>query len=246
MQEPASDRVDEKLYKNRHLVDADRPHISVTPQEDPSQVLLTLLRLCPAGSYSLNGEGQVEITTDGCLEWIGDAFHREHWPRSRRPSHTIARPPSPDVPVSRSDLVAIFKFSAPAFAAEVLQFESNPVIAEHGGAPGFARAFKADGVTPVADFSAGPGNREIEIPEIIAAAGHPVTGLRAQARTSCRIAHFCNPASLPVRHLSVTTFRDKQCRSTFPWCLSITPSFAASSGRLSTRAAVAAPPALCR
>jgi hypothetical protein len=158
-------------------------------------------------------------------------------------------PPSPGrlppgVPAPRSDLVAIFKFSAHAFAAEAPQFD--PVIAEHGGAPGFARAFKGDGVTPVADFSAGPGNREIEIPEIIAAAGYPVTGLRAQARTSCRIAHFCNPASLPARHLSVTTFRDKQCRSTFPWCLSITPSFAASSGRLSTRAAVAVPPALCR
>jgi hypothetical protein len=90
------------------------------------------------------------------------------------------------LPVTRSDLVAIFKFSAPVFPARAPEFESNPVIAEHGGAPGFVRAFKADGVTPVADFSAGPGNREIKIAEIITTAGYPVTGLGAQARTSCR------------------------------------------------------------
>ena len=68
MQEPISSRVEEKLYQNRYLVDAGRPHISVAPHETPSALLLTLLKLCPAGCYSLNGKGQVEITPDGCLE----------------------------------------------------------------------------------------------------------------------------------------------------------------------------------
>ena len=68
MQEAVSPRVEEKLFQNRYLVDAGRPHISVAPNETPSALLLTLLKLCPAGCYSLNGKGQVEIIPDGCLE----------------------------------------------------------------------------------------------------------------------------------------------------------------------------------
>jgi ferredoxin like protein len=68
LHELSSHRVEEKLYQNRYLVDAGRPHILVTPHETPSKVLLTLLKLCPAGCYTLNAKGQVEITPDGCLE----------------------------------------------------------------------------------------------------------------------------------------------------------------------------------
>ncbi|MFY9643354.1 MAG: ferredoxin family protein [Rhodomicrobium sp.] len=68
LQELGTQRVEEKLYQNRYLVDAGRPHIVVRPHETPSEVLLTLTRLCPAGCYTTNGKGQVEITPDGCLE----------------------------------------------------------------------------------------------------------------------------------------------------------------------------------
>ncbi len=61
-------RVEEKLYQNRYLVDAGRPHIAVTPHQVPSPVLMTLTKVCPAGCYSFNGKGQVEIAADGCLE----------------------------------------------------------------------------------------------------------------------------------------------------------------------------------
>jgi ferredoxin like protein len=61
-------RVEEKLYQNRYLVDTGRPHISVTPHEVPSPVLMTLTKVCPAGCYSVNSRGQVEIVPDGCLE----------------------------------------------------------------------------------------------------------------------------------------------------------------------------------
>ncbi len=61
-------RVEEKLYQNRYLVDAGRPHILVAPHDVPSAALVSLTRLCPAGCYSLNGKGQVEVTPDGCLE----------------------------------------------------------------------------------------------------------------------------------------------------------------------------------
>lgn len=68
LQEQASQRVEEKLYQNRYLVDAGRPHISVTPHETPSSALLSLTTLCPAGCYTQNAKGQVEITPDGCME----------------------------------------------------------------------------------------------------------------------------------------------------------------------------------
>ena len=61
-------RVEDKLYTNRYLVDAGRPHISVKPHEVPSAALMALTRICPAGCYGLNDSGQVEITPDGCME----------------------------------------------------------------------------------------------------------------------------------------------------------------------------------
>ncbi len=61
-------KVEEKLYQNRYLVDAGRPHIKVRPHEVPSKALLSMIHTCPAGCYSQNEKGQVEITSDGCME----------------------------------------------------------------------------------------------------------------------------------------------------------------------------------
>lgn len=61
-------KVEEKLYQNRYLVDAGRPHIRVRPHEVPSKGLLAMTHLCPAGCYSLADGGQVEISADGCVE----------------------------------------------------------------------------------------------------------------------------------------------------------------------------------
>jgi ferredoxin like protein len=60
-------KVEEKLFQNRYLVDAGRPHIKVRPH-DTSKALRSLTYTCPAGCYSLNDKGQVEITVDGCFE----------------------------------------------------------------------------------------------------------------------------------------------------------------------------------
>lgn len=60
--------VEQKLFQNRYLVDEGRPHITVKPHKVPSKRLLSLLKVCPAGCYSQNEEGQVEVATDGCLE----------------------------------------------------------------------------------------------------------------------------------------------------------------------------------
>jgi ferredoxin like protein len=61
-------RIEDKLYQNRYLVDAGRPHIKVRPHEVPSPALLALTTACPAGCYSQDSQGRVEIVPDGCME----------------------------------------------------------------------------------------------------------------------------------------------------------------------------------
>src|ERR1017187_3225743 len=61
-------KVEEKLFQNRYLVDAGRPHIKVRPHEKPSAGLLAMTHLCPAGCYATNEAGQVEVSADGCVE----------------------------------------------------------------------------------------------------------------------------------------------------------------------------------
>ena len=60
--------VEKKLFQNRYLVDAERPHITVKPHTKPTKALLSLLHACPAGCYTQNDTGQVEVGVDGCLE----------------------------------------------------------------------------------------------------------------------------------------------------------------------------------
>jgi ferredoxin like protein len=60
--------VEDKLYTNRYQVDAGHPHITVKPHDKPSKALLSLTTTCPAGCYSVNDKGHVEIAVDGCLE----------------------------------------------------------------------------------------------------------------------------------------------------------------------------------
>jgi hypothetical protein len=92
--------------------------------------------------------------------------------------YSVARPLTADQPVERSGVLATFTFAAPAFAAaadgvENPVFTANPVPASSVGTPGFARARKADGAV-VADFSAGPGDREVKFSEVSFSQGAPV------------------------------------------------------------------------
>ncbi len=84
--------------------------------------------------------------------------------------YSVARPISADRPVDRSVALATFTFASPAFGngkdgSEAPAFAAIPVAASSVGTPGFARARRADG-TVVADFSAGPGDREIKFNEV--------------------------------------------------------------------------------
>jgi ferredoxin like protein len=63
-----SKRVEDRLFQNRYVVDVGQPHIRVLPHETPSEALKAMTRICPAGCYTQNEQGQVEITADGCME----------------------------------------------------------------------------------------------------------------------------------------------------------------------------------
>ena len=92
--------------------------------------------------------------------------------------YSVARPISADRPVDRSGVLATYTFTSPAFGPPSDGFESphfaaNPVVGATVGTPGFARARKADGTT-IADFSAGPGDREIKFSEVSCTHGAPL------------------------------------------------------------------------
>lgn len=93
--------------------------------------------------------------------------------------YSVARPLGADIPVDRSAALAVFTFASPAFGEpaegqETPAFVERSVLAKSVGTPGFARACKADG-TVVADFSAGPGDREIKFDAVSCSHGAPIS-----------------------------------------------------------------------
>ncbi len=94
--------------------------------------------------------------------------------------YSVGRPPSPDHKVTRSSVLVEYTFASPAFDdAKNPAFAENPVVVQHVGTPGWARAFSAEG-SVVADFSAGPGAAEIKFDNISATAGFPLKALSLQ------------------------------------------------------------------
>jgi len=61
-------RIEEKLYQNRYVVDAGKPHIKVAEHDVPSPELKSLVTTCPANCYSETEAGKIEIVADGCME----------------------------------------------------------------------------------------------------------------------------------------------------------------------------------
>jgi len=92
--------------------------------------------------------------------------------------YSVARPVDPDHPAGRSGVLVNFELASPAFdsalnGASLPNFAANPAIATGSGTPGFARLFRADG-TPIADFSAGPGDTEIKLSEVSTTPNYPI------------------------------------------------------------------------
>ena len=96
--------------------------------------------------------------------------------------HSVARPRTPNDPITRSGLLVTFRFASPAFDPQGnAVFVENPVVATGIGTPGFARAYQSDGATVVADFSVGPGG-EVSLGEVSTTTGYPIalTALRLE------------------------------------------------------------------
>lgn len=61
-------KMEERLYQNRYLVDEGRPHISIKQSVHDSEELKSLVTICPAACYAYGDNGRVEIVSDGCME----------------------------------------------------------------------------------------------------------------------------------------------------------------------------------
>lgn len=63
-------KVEEKLFQNRYRVDTGRPHIAIRNAEictnECADQQCTVC--CPAGCYTLEGNGRVVLISDGCME----------------------------------------------------------------------------------------------------------------------------------------------------------------------------------
>lgn len=61
-------KVEDKLYQNRYLVDAERPHIQIKDEALCASCTTRQCTVCcPAGCYE-GAADKVVLTTDGCLE----------------------------------------------------------------------------------------------------------------------------------------------------------------------------------
>jgi ferredoxin like protein len=65
---PPTQKVEEKLYNNRYLVDSGNPHVKIIDTKNPSPALEKMVNICPAGCYSKNDDGKIEVQPDGCME----------------------------------------------------------------------------------------------------------------------------------------------------------------------------------
>ena len=84
-----SARVEEKLFQNRYRVDAGHPHIAIKNPEHCATgcEVKQCTTCCPAGCYTMEGNGRVVLITDGCLE-CGTCYvicHRKAFTRWRYP-----------------------------------------------------------------------------------------------------------------------------------------------------------------
>jgi ferredoxin like protein len=79
-------KVEEKLFQDRYKVDTGHPHITIKNADvcthRCSNKQCTVC--CPAGCYTHEGNGNVVLITDGCLECgtcriICDEHHNVNW-----------------------------------------------------------------------------------------------------------------------------------------------------------------------
>jgi len=63
-------KVEEKLFQNRYRVDVGRPHVKIKDADICSNACAQqqCTVCCPAGCYTVEGNGRVVLISDGCME----------------------------------------------------------------------------------------------------------------------------------------------------------------------------------
>jgi ferredoxin like protein len=82
----SSAKVEEKLFQNRYKVDLGRPHVQIKNAEVCTNECQTqqCTSCCPAGCYTIEGDGRIVLISDGCMECgtcriICDEHHNVAW-----------------------------------------------------------------------------------------------------------------------------------------------------------------------
>ncbi|QXX74995.1 hypothetical protein [Methylovirgula sp. HY1] len=95
--------------------------------------------------------------------------------------YSCPQPEKPEKPVLRNGFLAEFALATPAFEGDVIKPVESPVPGKDVGVPLFVRATQADG-TPIADFSAGPGDMDVKLASVSCSVGAPVAITKFQIR----------------------------------------------------------------
>ena len=79
-------KVEEKLFQNRYKVDSGRPHLSIIDPDKCSNHCenRACTICCPAGCWTMEGNGEIVVISDGCLECgtcriVCDEFNNVSW-----------------------------------------------------------------------------------------------------------------------------------------------------------------------
>lgn len=113
--------------------------------------------------------------------------------------YSCPQPEKPEKPVLRNGFLAEFVLATPAFEDDIIHPLESPVPGKDVGVPLFVRATHADG-TPIADFSAGPGDMDVKLASVSCSIGAPVAITKFQIRLG--VANPSRPLSPRDRMLS--------------------------------------------
>ncbi len=95
--------------------------------------------------------------------------------------YSCPQPEKPEKPVLRNGFLAEFVLASPAFDGDMILPVESPVPGKDVGVPLFVRATTPEG-TPIADFSAGPGDMDVKLASVSCSIGAPVAITKFQIR----------------------------------------------------------------
>lgn len=118
-----------------------------------------------AEAYAKSGIDEIKIALNGAILRV----------------YAGPQPETPDNPLFRIRLLAEFVLGTPAFEGEIIKPLESRVRGKDVGVPSFVRATHVDD-SPIADFSAGPGDMDVKLAETSCSTGAPVSIVKFQVR----------------------------------------------------------------